>query len=275
MTLRPMPPRPKTMAFGADLDLGGVDHGADAGGDAAADVADLVEGRVLADLGDRDLGQHGEVREGRAAHVVVDRLALEREARGAVGHQALALRGADRGAEIGLARQAGRALPALRRIERDDVVAWLHRGDARADLDDDAGALVAEDRREEALGIGARQRELVGVADAGRLDLDQHLEGLRSLELHRLDLQRLAGLEGHSGAHVHHRSPRVVVAGPDACHSRCRRARDHVGAGRRRAAQWVMMRSVSSLSEVSALATLLTLWPWAMTTKRSQTRKAW
>ena len=33
---------------GADLDLGGVDDRADAGGHAAADVADLVERRVLA-----------------------------------------------------------------------------------------------------------------------------------------------------------------------------------------------------------------------------------
>ena len=40
-------------------DLGGIDHRADAGGDAAADVADLVERRVLADLGERDLRQHG------------------------------------------------------------------------------------------------------------------------------------------------------------------------------------------------------------------------
>jgi FKBP-type peptidyl-prolyl cis-trans isomerase 2 len=32
------------------FDLRGVDHRADAGGHAAADVADLVEGRVLADL---------------------------------------------------------------------------------------------------------------------------------------------------------------------------------------------------------------------------------
>ena len=61
---------------GAGPDLGGVDHRADAGGDAAADVADLVEGRVLADLGERDLRQHGEVGEGRAAHVVEDGVAV-------------------------------------------------------------------------------------------------------------------------------------------------------------------------------------------------------
>ncbi len=55
----------------AGLDLRRIDHGADAGRHAAADVADLVERRVLADLRDGDLRQHGEVGEGRAAHVVM------------------------------------------------------------------------------------------------------------------------------------------------------------------------------------------------------------
>ena len=147
---------PEDDDVGAGLDLGGVDHRADAGGDAAADVADLVERRVLADLRDRDLGQHGEVREGRGAHVVVDLAAAEREAAGAVGHHALALRRADREAEIGLARQAVFALPAFRRVERDDVVALGEAGHPAPDIDDDAGALVAEDRREEPLRIARR-----------------------------------------------------------------------------------------------------------------------
>ena len=63
--------------LGPDLDLGGVDHRADAGGHAAADVADLVEGRVLAHLGQRDFGQDGVVGEGRAAHVVMHHRAIE------------------------------------------------------------------------------------------------------------------------------------------------------------------------------------------------------
>ena len=126
----------------ARRDFGGVDHGADAGGDAAADVTALVEWRVLADFGDRDLRQHGEVREGRAAHVVEDRLALVAEARGAVRHHALALRGADRGAQIGLLAQAAFALPAFRRVERDHVIARLHRDHAGADLANDAGAFM-------------------------------------------------------------------------------------------------------------------------------------
>ncbi len=80
---------------GSDLDLRGVGDGADPGGDAAADIAGLVEGGVVTDFRHRDLGQDGEVRKGRAAHVVIDRLALVGKARGAVGHHPLALGGAD------------------------------------------------------------------------------------------------------------------------------------------------------------------------------------
>ena len=192
---------------GARFHLGGVDDGANAGRDAAADVADLVEGRGGVDLGHRDFRQHGVVREGRAAHVVVNLLALVGEARGAVRHQALALGGADGGAQVGLARQAGRALAAFRRVERDDVVALLHRGDAGSDIDNDARALMAEDRREQALGVRAREGELVGVADAGGLDLDQDFARLRAFEVDLHDFQRLSGFEGDGGAGLHGVNP--------------------------------------------------------------------
>src|SRR5262249_56518285 len=122
--------------------------GADAGGDAAADVADLVERGVLANLGDRDLRQHGEIRECGRAHVMVQLLAFEREARGAIRHDALTLRRTDGGAQIGLARQTRRALPAFRRIERNDVVALLYTRHTRPDIDDYPGALVAKDGQE-------------------------------------------------------------------------------------------------------------------------------
>src|SRR5262245_60201990 len=152
---------------GPRRDLGGVDDGADASRDAAADVAALVERGVLADLRHRDLRQHGEVREGRAAHVVIDRAALVGEAAGAVGHHALALCGADRGAEIGLVAQAAFALAAFGRVERDHVIAGFHRRHALADLADDAGALVAEDGWKDSLAVEAVERVGVGVADAG------------------------------------------------------------------------------------------------------------
>ena len=83
------------------------------------------------------------------------------------------------------------------------MIALFHRGHAGADIDDDAGALVAEDRRKQPLRVGARQGELVGVADAGRLDLDQHLAGARAVELDGGHFERLAGAEGHGGANVH------------------------------------------------------------------------
>ena len=144
--------KPEHDRFRTLLDLGGIDDGADPGGDAAADVADLVERGVLADLCYRDLRQHGVVGEGRGTHVVVDRFPSNRETRRAVRHQALPLRGVDRGAEVGLARQAGRALPAFRRVERDDVIAFLDAGHALADVNHDSRALVPEDCREQASG---------------------------------------------------------------------------------------------------------------------------
>src|SRR6185437_15530824 len=179
--------------IGARLDFRGVDDRTDTGGHSAADVTDLLERRILADLGEGDLRQHRVVGERGAAHVMVHFLPADREAAGAVRHHALALRRANRSAEVGLARQAGLALPALRRVERNDVITLLQRGHARSDVDHDTRALVAEDHREEPLRVGTRAGELIGVADPTRLDLDQDLPGLRALQVDRHDLERLAG----------------------------------------------------------------------------------
>src|SRR3546814_6082406 len=116
------------------------------------------------------------------------RLALVRKAAAAIRHQAFALRGADRRAEIGLVRGAALALAAFRCVQRNHVIAFLQAFHVGTDVDDDAGALVAEDRREDAFRVGAGQRVLVGMADAGRLDLDQHFA--RSEE-HTSELQSL------------------------------------------------------------------------------------
>ena len=48
---------------------------------------------------------------------------------------------------------------------------------------------MAEDHREQTFGIAAGAGELVGMADARRLDLDQHLAELRTFEIDRLDLE--------------------------------------------------------------------------------------
>ena len=72
---------------------------------------------------------------------------------------------------------------------------------------------MAEDGREQAFRIGARQRELVGVADAGRLDLDQHLAGPRAVEVDLHDLQRLSGCDGNGGAGFHIQNPSKAKIG--------------------------------------------------------------
>ena len=89
------------------------------------------------------------------------------------------------------------------------------------DVDHDARALVAEDRREQPLRVLARQRELVGVADAGGLDLDQHLAGSGPFELHMRDRERLARLERHRRTHVH-----AVYSLPGFCHHQLRLRHD-------------------------------------------------
>ena len=62
---------------------------------------------------------------------------------------------------------------------------------------------MTENGREQALRIGAGKGEIVGVADAGRLDLDQHLAGLRAVELDGHDFERLARFDSDCGANVH------------------------------------------------------------------------
>ena len=72
------------------------------------------------------------LREGAAAHEVVELLAVQGEAARAVRHLALALRRADGGAEVRLRGHAEDALRlgALRRVARDDLNAHRKRASA-------------------------------------------------------------------------------------------------------------------------------------------------
>src|SRR5882757_2457089 len=188
---------------GAGFHLGGIDDGADAGGHAAADIAHLVERGIFTNLGHRNFRKHGEIRKSRTTHVVMDHLLADGESAGSVGHDALSLRGANRRAEIGLLREAGLALAALRGIERNDMVAFLDRCHAGSDIDDDAGSLVPENRGEQSLGIGAGAGKFIGMADTGRFDFHQYLSGARPLQIYHRDLERLAGGVGNCSFGFH------------------------------------------------------------------------
>mmetsp|Transcript_27346 Transcript_27346/g.50168 ORF Transcript_27346/g.50168 Transcript_27346/m.50168 type:complete len:261 (+) Transcript_27346:4880-5662(+) len=198
-------PQTKDHAARANLDLGGVDDGPDAGGHAAANVADFVKGRVLAHLGQRDLWHNGVIGKGRAAHVVVDRRPIQhRKPRRAIGQQALSLRDPDFLAEVGLARQAILALSTFRSVEGDDVVANLKRRDALAHLQNNAGTLMPQNGRKDALGIVARTGEFVGVTQARGLDLDQHFAFARAIQIDLHDFKRFASGNSDCGASFHH-----------------------------------------------------------------------
>jgi hypothetical protein len=83
------------------------------------------------------------------------------------------------------------------------VIAFPDAGDALADVDHDAGAFVAEDRRKQPFRVSARQREFIGVTDPGRLDLDQHFAFAGPLELNSRHFQRLSSSDGDGGANIH------------------------------------------------------------------------
>jgi hypothetical protein len=83
------------------------------------------------------------------------------------------------------------------------MVTFFHRGHAGADLDDDTGALVPENRREQPFRISAGQREFIGVADARCLNLNQDLAVARTVELDGDDFKGFAGRKGDGGANIH------------------------------------------------------------------------
>ena len=83
------------------------------------------------------------------------------------------------------------------------MVTRFDRGDAGADLADDARAFMPEDRRKDALAVEAVQGVGVGMANAGGLDLDQDFTGFRSFQIELDDFQRFLGLESDGGACLH------------------------------------------------------------------------
>ena len=103
-------------------------------------------------------------------------------------------------AQHGAARRAVAAMAAVRAEREDDVVALLDVGDARPELDDDAGRLVAQHHRQRQRPVAVHDVP-VAHAHAGGLHLHAHLAGLRALLLQVEDLQRLVDFGQHGGTH--------------------------------------------------------------------------
>ncbi len=83
------------------------------------------------------------------------------------------------------------------------MIARLNTGHACADFAHNARALMAQNAREDALTIQPVKRIGIGMADAGRHDLDQDFPGLRAFKVQFDDFQRFLGFKGDSGASLH------------------------------------------------------------------------
>ena len=154
--------------------------------------------------------------------------AIAAEAACAIRHQALALRGADGGAEVRLARQARLTLAAFGRVERDNVIALLQARHAGAHVNDNASTLMAKHAGKQALGIRARQRVVIGVANAGCLHLDHDFASLGAVHIDLDNLERFFGRKGDGSAGLHGvRSPAGMR--PDHSMSSCPPLETHEG----------------------------------------------
>ncbi|MEH2541386.1 hypothetical protein V1287_005320 [Bradyrhizobium sp. AZCC 1699] len=80
------------------------------------------------------------------------------------------------------------------------MIAGLDRRHARPDFADDACALMTEYRRKDSFAVESVERVGIGVADSGRLYLNEDFTGLRAFQIDLDDFKRLFGFERDSGA---------------------------------------------------------------------------
>lgn len=186
---------------GAGLHVAVVENGTPAGGNTATKHAHMTEISVGVNLGGGNLSNNRVLSERRAAHEVVDSLAVFAEARGAVGHDTLALGRADLGTQVrslALTEDAV-VLAALGSVARNDDVTGLKRGNTLADRLNNTSGLVTKDGRELALGVMAVERVDVSVAESIRDNLDADFASLRRRDLHVRHIERLLCLPGNGG----------------------------------------------------------------------------
>ena len=132
-----------------------------------------------------------------------DRLALVGKAGGAIGHQPLALGRADRGAQVGLARQAALTLAAFRRVKRDHMVPRRNARHPGPDLAHDPRTLMPQNARKDPLAVETLQRIRIRMADTRRHDLDQDLASARTLKINLNNLQRLLRFKRYCCSRLH------------------------------------------------------------------------
>ena len=131
---------------------------------------------------------------------MIDGLTFIRETRRPVRHDAFALRRADRGAEIGLAREAGFTLAAFGRVERNDMVAHSEGFHALPNFAHNACAFMAKDTGEQALTIQTVQCVRIRMANPCRHNFNQYFACFGTLQIDFDDFERFIGGKSNGGA---------------------------------------------------------------------------
>jgi hypothetical protein len=157
---------------------------------------------------------------------VVDRLAINREARSAVRHEALSLRASDLGAQVGLGGLAEDAsglpaipsrlhviasssctvrarVPALRCEAGNNLVTNLDRCHTRANGLHNSASLMPEDAREFSFGVLTRECIDIGMAQSIRKNLETDFSCLGRRDCDGFRLQRLVGGPGLPAPRLH------------------------------------------------------------------------
>ena len=172
--IQPNPAQTKDNDICARFYLGRICHSAHTRRHAAANVTAFVKRRVGPNFSNSNFWQDRMIGEGRAAHIMINRLALIRKARGAIGHDAFALRGANGGTEISFPREARFTLTAFGRVEWNNVVAHRDGFYALTNLAHNARTLMTEDTGEEPLTIKTVQGVSIRMANPRCHNFNQH-----------------------------------------------------------------------------------------------------
>ena len=166
-----------------------MENGANAGHHAAADQSRPVKRHVLADRGTGMLVDQHLLGERREIQILQHR-AVRLGQPGLIFGATLGVR---TDTQAHMAGKAGFTVAAKGRETGDHVVSHLHGTNLRADLLDDAGALMAEHRRQW-MGVKSLDEMEVGVTNPGGGRADQHLMWPRLVDLHILDQKGLPDL---------------------------------------------------------------------------------
>jgi hypothetical protein len=189
----------------AGRDLRRIQRRPDAGRDRASEQRCPVKRDVVGDLQNGAFVQEHPLGKGAEVGKLIETFALLREARALVAAP-LTVRAP--GAQMWPSQQALRAVAAIDRRARDNMIARLEPGDLAADRLDDTGRLMAEDRRRLRRQC-AMQAMQIAMAHSARHGANQDLARTRLVDLHLFDGERLFECTKNRGFHLCY--PRVAA----------------------------------------------------------------